>query len=323
MRLGCAVGCRACRRFALASDGARRTGLPGLLILVALAVGIFVWRSGNVTQGEATAPVVAPPTRAQSTTSAVDKSGVAIPLVTAARHELNFDSITSISQLQNEATTSDQPGQALEYLRVAATYCEYRALDARYKTHREKTGQMSPSELRSLAYQRAFGKRFCNVRFEDSGTLAEKFMSLDSDDDLLQALFLGSLDDAEAATAGVAVANQLIRESSAPDAIARSAQFLLLRGESLPQAQGIPAPPGMDNLQVRFDAQMLAISMLGCEMRGGCGPGGFHTALNCARRCGPTVSLNDVWRQSFSPQTLAYARALAAAIKADRAGARP
>lgn len=293
-----------------------------LLLLAALVVGIFLWRARAVTGAEANAPVVVTRSSAQSTVSAADQPRVVTPQASPLRHELSFDSITSISQLQHEATTSDQPGQALEYLRVAATYCEYRALDARYKTHREKTGQMSPRELRSLAYQRAFGKRFCNVRFEDSGTLAEKFMSLDSEDDMLQALFLGSLDDAEAASAGVAVAHQLIRESKAPDAIARSAQFLLLRGDYLPQAQGIPAPPGMDNLQARFDAQMLAISMLGCEMRGGCGPGGFHTALNCGRYCRPTVSLNDVWRKSTSPQTFAYARALVAALKADRASAR-
>lgn len=323
MQLGLGVECRVCRRFALGSDGAKRSVRLALIILAAVVLGIFVWRSRDVSNVEAKTAAVAAPIRAQSTASAVDGPGVATPLVIAARHELSFDSIATLSQLQHEAATSDQPGQALEYLRVAATYCEHRALDARYKTHREKTGQMSPGELRSLAYQRAFGKRFCNVKIEDSGTLGEKFLSLDPDDNMVQAHFLGSLDDAEAATAGVAVANQLIRESEAPDAIARSAQFLLIRGDSLPQAQGIPAPPGMDKLQARFDAQMLAISMLGCELRGGCGPGGFHTALNCGHRCGPTVSLNDVWRQSYSPQTLAYARALAAAIRADRASASP
>ena len=85
---------------------------------------------------------------AQSIVSAADQPRVVTPQVSPPRHELSFDSITSISQLQHEATTSDQPGQALEYLRVAATYCEYRALDARYKAHREKTGQMSHGQLR-------------------------------------------------------------------------------------------------------------------------------------------------------------------------------
>lgn len=325
MRLVSGVGCRVCRRSALASDGAKRSVRLALIILAAVVLGIFVWRSRDVSNVEAKTPAVAAPIRAHSTASAVDGSAADTPLVITGRHELNFDSIATLSQLQHEAATSDQPGQALEYLRVAATYCEHRALDVRYKTHREKTGQMSPGELQSLAYQRAFGKRFCDVKIEDSGTLADKFLSLDADDDMVQAHFLGSLDEAEAAAAGseAGVANQLIRESGAPDAIARSAQFLLIRGDSLPQAQGIPAPPGMDKLQARFDAQMLAISMLGCELRGGCGPGGFHTALNCGHRCGPTVSLNDVWRQSYSPQTLAYARALAAAIRADRTSASP
>lgn len=286
-----------------------------------LAVAVL-WRSEYANPFPAT-PGVAP-AKARASALAVTTTPNSPPrdaLVPAAAR-FNFDAVTRISQLQdNRRQASVPPGQALEYLRTAAEYCEFHALDARLKTQRELKGQLSPPEKQTVAYQRAFGAQFCDTPVENSGALADRFLTLDADDDMLRAHMLPSLEGVDAQTVGVPLANSLILESASPDAIARAARFLLLRNESLPLAGSVPVPASIRGEQARIQAQLLAISMLSCDIRGGCGAQGFYTALNCGQQCGPGVSLQDVWKQSNSPEAIAYARALVAAIQARRTAA--
>lgn len=259
-----------------------------------------------------------PPAGVESVASATVSPSPSGPGLT----KFTFDGITRASELQAAASTRiGQKGQALEYLRQAAQYCEGNALNQKFKTQRELKGQMSPDEKRSLDFQREFGKRFCDTPLAASGDLADQFPGLDPDDDMVRAHFLASLEGDEAEAAGVPVAASLIKSSKSPDAIERAAQFLLLRNQDLPQAKSVPIPASIRGDQARLQAQRLAVSMLTCEMRGGCGPNGFFTALNCGRHCQPGVSLLEVWKRTNSPETIEYAQALAAAIRADRATA--
>lgn len=291
----------------------------------ALLAVAFLWNHyaskspvGEAREGTHPIETKSPPPRGESVASATVSLSPSRPGST----KFTFDGISRASQLRGGAiATIGQKGQALEYLRQAAQYCEGNALHQKFRTHRELKGQMSPDEKSSLDFQRAFGKRFCDSPLPASGDLADQFLTLDPDDDMVRSHFLASLEGDEAAAAGVPIANSIIKASNSPDAIERAAQFLLLRNEDLPQAKKVPLPASIQGQQARLDAQRLAVSMLSCEMRGGCGASGFFTALNCGRHCQPGVSLLDVWKRTKSPETIEYAQALAAAIRADRAAA--
>ena len=232
---------------------------------------------------------------------------------------INFDAISKISQIQESAERSGtSPGQALEYLRTAAAYCETRGLYATHPTKRQLSGNVSPPERKAEAYHKAFAAKFCDTKTESFGDITGRLASLSSGDDVLQASYLINLEGDEVGAVGNPIASGLILKSESPDAISRAAEFLLdQQHEDLPQTRKLPFPASIQG-QSRRDVQMLAIKMLACEMRGGCGPDGFYSVLGCGSNCYPGVSMAEVWRNENSPEAIRYARSLASALHTDR-----
>ena len=209
-------------------------------------------------------------------------------------------------------------GQALDYMLQAAVFCENSAIHRKYKTERERAGRMPPAELAHLRHAREYSARFCDVPLPSSYELQAQLIALDVDDDVARAAALNALADSETASVGVPQAAELIRSASDPDALVRAQYFLSTREQWLPQAGRVALPASLADSQSRFDAELAAVRMITCEMRGGCGVNGFYTQYFCDRSCRPGDSLRDVWQRSLTPDQLAYARALAAAIRADR-----
>jgi hypothetical protein len=135
-------------------------------------------------------------------------------------------------------------------------------------------------------------------------------------DDTAIAMGLRSLEGDEEGAIGVPTASALIRESRSVSALRLASNFLVLSGRNLPQVDRVPFPPTLRDSTSRMDAQRMAVDMVACGIRGGCGARGLETMLWC-RPCGPSVTMEQVW-QRYPPAVVAYARVLAAEIAADR-----
>jgi hypothetical protein len=145
-------------------------------------------------------------------------------------------------------------------------------------------------------------------------------IALDTDprEDLVLAFGLRAGDPDHPDPADLPVAETLLLSPS-PWAMTRAGDYLLGLGRDLPQARGLPTPAFFDDPQARLDTQRVALQMVQCQVNGGCGPGGLLTRYYCGRGCFPGGTLAQAWDRAYGAAEIAYARALAARIEAERA----
>ena len=225
-----------------------------------------------------------------------------------------LDAVTNVAQLEGpEAKRLLSEGDRLEMLWMAQLLCNVAELDRKYG----RAQAMPPSRRRSTEFRMAFARSFCDPTLPHYTAYIERLAELDVRDDTAVAMGLHALEDDEKESVGVPTAARLVRESPSVSAMKRASDFLILSGRNLPQVERVPFPRGMDDPQSRLDAQRMAVDRVACAMRGGCGPRGLQTMAWCGP-CGPSVTLDQVWQQKYSPEVVAYSRLLAAAISADR-----
>lgn len=269
------------------------------IVLAWLAVG----GSKEAAQSSAD-PAVAPP-RSQAAVA----PEAAVPVLSTAT-PLHLDRITSLSQLGDMARAArpEDRAQALSELVFASMVCNNLAAQ-RFKSHRELTGQMGASEIASLEWARGFQSRFCAGSREVFDRAVQQLQDeQDLRQDVYQAMGLMLLEGEEIESVGVPTARKLLHSGQA-DAMDRAAQILLGSGHDLVDMQG-RLPTALDSAENRHDAQWLAVQIAACRMRGGCGPGGIHTAAWCGRHCAQGRGLIEAWRLTYPPQVLELAAAL-------------
>jgi hypothetical protein len=225
-----------------------------------------------------------------------------------------LDAVLRASQLESpEARRLLSEGDRLDMLLMAGMLCDAAEVHRKWG----KVKDMPAASRRSWEFRMAFAREFCDPAMPHYTEYGARLAELDVSDDTAIALGLGALEGAEVESVGVPTAAKLLRESASVSALKRASDFLLLSGRDLPQAGRVPLPASLRDPQSRMDAQRLAVDMVACGIRGGCGPRGLQTMAWCDR-CGPSVTLEQVWQRRYPPEMVAYARALAAQIAADR-----
>jgi hypothetical protein len=202
----------------------------------------------------------------------------------------------------------------VEALLMAALICEVDT-GRRPLSRLEQSQGPSGSRQRSRQFLRNFHDRFCGgyVTGEANALLA----TLPSGHELLDVQALASLDEAEAATVGEREASRLLENTRSTHVFRQAGQYLLATGNSLPQARRLRPPETLRD-QALINAQVLAIDMAGCRIRGGCGVDGLYTMVHCGPdSCAPGRSLEQVWRERFLPVDFEYAHRLSLLIEAD------
>jgi len=201
--------------------------------------------------------------------------------------------------------------------------CDSSRLALRYKSQKERLGQLSPREQASVAFTRQFGRKFCDVGTEAYADMMQKvILESDLSEDFVLALGLQLDDDDDENDEAPNLANQAIARqlllSPSPWAMTRAGDYLVGNGADLPQASGLPRPHFFDVLQARVDAQRMALHMVHCRMTGGCGAGGLLTHYYCSGGCAPGRTLEQTWSDHYSRAQIDYARTLAERLWRER-----
>ena len=287
-----------------------------ILVLAVLLVTTVFLRAGP---GQ---PTVVPATDTNKATRAArappPTAGQALPprsiAGNAAAFQPRLDTIKSLSEL-NVLSLRDarHRGQALAELYEAVSYCETAVFQMNHPSISDRKRMQAPEGKQRFEFFLGFAKRFCDAPALTTDEIAGRLIDLGPEDLVVQGLGLSSLDEAEAATVGVAIAERLGSQSHTPAALERASEFLLAHGKTLPAASSVPAPAPLRNPEDLVRAQRLAVQMVSCRVRGGCEAGGMNTALWCTD-CIQGDSLEQHWRRQYSPLMIDYARAIAGAI---------
>lgn len=295
-----------------------------VVFVAALGAAAYLWtRPGPVTDSERISrePTIRGVGSASSATNGLEQVEPIASRKSGSSRSL--EAVTKLSQMAEHARSGQREnGQALVNLSVGLAFCQGIAINKDGPGRTDIESRMSPVQLANLEYLRKFAVRFCDDPPVDPDEISRQFLALDDDDEVLQARMLVSLQGDEAVTIGIPMAERLFLQAKSADAMERSAAFLLASTGELPLAKGVPIPASIGDRASRNKAQQLAIRMLACDMQGGCGSGGFQTALYCGSTCRAGISLEQVWAKTYSPEAIAYARALEKVIKDSRT-ARP
>lgn len=218
----------------------------------------------------------------------------------------------SVSALaKRAASSSEDRAQALSELYDAVIFCDAEAVFTR--DPKGAGPSATEQQKRRFVQRQQFFRRFCDTTAQSAASVLDQLMELGPEDPVMQASTLFEMDEKTAASIGVPVAERLANQSAAPAALEKAFWFLSTRGLDLPAARSIRPPASVSGREAKVEAQRLAVMMVGCQVRGGCGPGGFVTQKWCAE-CMGTQSLEQSWQRQYSPDTLEYARQLANAI---------
>lgn len=262
--------------------------------------------------GELGAPVRAGSATAATETASARKQAGGEPARRGGEH-FSLDAVTHVSQLEGpEARRLLTEGDRLSMLFAAQLACDAIEIDRKFG----RVNALPPTQRRSAEFRIAFADDFCDPTLPHYTEYSRRLAELDVHDETAIAMGLQSLEAEEAEAIGVPTAAALIRESQSVSALRLASNFLVLSGRNLPQVQRLPFPASMRDSESRMDAQRMAVDMVACGIRGGCGARGIETMAWC-RPCGPSVTMEQVY-QRYPPTVVAYARELAAEIAADR-----
>ena len=221
--------------------------------------------------------------------------------------------VRTLSELAKRARAASRfRGQALVELQRALAFCETWAVQSRWWSTTERQQMQTPEGRRRVEYRRHAMGRFCDDPSLTSQAITERLAALDAEDPVAQSLVL-DFDQESVNPMDLAIAERLGRQWASPAALERASWYLAAQGKMLPAAANVSAPASIRSLEDRLDAQHLAVLMVGCRVRGGCGPGEFNTLVWCPG-CAPSESLEQGWRRKYTLEWLAYANAIANAI---------
>lgn len=285
----------------LANRGPMNTELVkiGVCVAAILAVGLIAWSSGEQMHFLGRTPEATAASQTSLSMAASKDIEPDRPTAVGETNEKIMDAATSFGALRNlvEAHVRDE-GARIEYLRQAAILCEGFIAN----------NQRATSGSRSASLYSDYVDRFCSDFTGSSDAYLQALYSAPSDSDVTQALALNSLAVDESGKAlATARAMELVANSEEPLAVQAVARFL--GGESVRMFGDNFAESGADYGEIQ-KAQLLAASMLSCDLGGGCGSEGYYTMIECAaaNACQPNITLDQVWRQTHSPKSYALAR---------------
>jgi hypothetical protein len=262
-------------------------------------------------------PVEPPATKAAKTAlaaNAVKNEAAKGTAASTGSAQINFDKISNASSVESAARKAGlSRAETLEYLQMVAAFCE----NVDFVNRGPNPARPIPADVRRAnEYNRQFAKRFCDRPDLSSDSISAEMLKMDASGDTLQSQFLEAVPEKDAQSVGVPTADRLFLGAKSPSAMTAAAFYLIDHG-GLPQLKRLPVPASVDPTS----AQVLALDMIGCKARGGCGPDGFFTAWRCGTACRPGIALGDVWKDQYSPEAIRYAQTLSTAIEADRAAA--
>lgn len=222
------------RRISLVSVKVRLATVLGTAALLGAAA--YFWHE-TVSNPSEVSPKAVPTvnSRANHGTDAPlgDTTATALPM--HGRRLQGLEGVTRLSQLVQQAR--DEParrGQALIDLSTALAFCQGVAFNRQHPSRAEIAGSSSPAQKASLAFTRQYAKSFCDDTGVDPIEISRQFMSLDDTDEVLQARHLITLEGEEAESIGTPLAERLLLEATAPDAMEQAAIFLLDKTGELP-----------------------------------------------------------------------------------------
>lgn len=265
-----------------------------------------------VTEMATTAPA-APPL----VTSAVGSS--AVPGKLPDRQPLS--SVRNLTDLERMfATSIALRGQNYSELQGAIAYCG--SLKGQLQHPSAATQEYWKTEKGKRVFEAAsrFSRSFCTLTQQSSDQLlADAVQNLPTEDLVVQAsvLTVGERGDVE-----MAIANRLASQAQSPAALEMASEYMLSIGEEIPAMRQVRRPASLVSAESRSEAQRLAVRMVTCEVRGGCGQGGLYHALWCSK-CDPWVSLEQTWQRQHSPEAIQFARDVAKRIMSQDAPAQP
>jgi hypothetical protein len=228
-----------------------------------------------------------------------------------------LESTTKLSELSNFAMRDpDQRGQSLSELHEAMIYCQ----SASYSTQNPSQGlreklKADDKARRRFEWHSKFVQTYCDEAGISEDQLYHALLNeLPADDPMAQTTVLSG-DPTKPDPLVMEHAKRLASQSKSPLALERAAQYLLERGEEIPAMRSVVPPVSIRSKEDRAKGQELAIRMVTCDVRGGCGPNGLNTLLWC-NSCDPGLTMEQHWQQQYSPDTIAFARSVAAKIMA-------
>lgn len=183
---------------------------------------------------------------------------------------------------------------------------------------RKSKGNASPSAETSLVAFKAYRQRFCvGLDGESVGRTLSELSAADPSGDYIVSTTLADDADKERASA---MARTMIETSSSPDAINNAALYLAGAGEESWDF-GKEAVQGTYLSSQLPQIQTMAANMVACDLSGGCGPDGMYSWAACSNyeNCHPGVSMDEIWRQTNSPDAMDAAAKVADMLRRKRA----
>jgi len=226
-----------------------------------------------------------------------------------------LDKTSKLSELTALAMrTSDQRGQAIAELQQALIYCRSMAYSLNNPSHRQREALSSAQDRKRSEWRASFVRQFC----DEPGVSPDQLYSaalneLPPDDPFVQTTLLAG-EPSKPDPLVMEHARRLASQSTSPAALEQAATYLRERGEEIPAMKALVPPGSLQSADGRAKAQDLAILMVTCDSRGGCGPNGINTFLLC-NNCDPGLTMEQHWKREYSPDTMAFARAIAARIE--------
>jgi hypothetical protein len=268
-------------------------------------------------------PSPAPPTGVTPDASIlVTDSGSAPPSVmplpsasTRVASKVPLDRVTKLAEFGKLALrNSDERGQALMELQYAMYYCNTMLSAIHHLPRRVQEMQRTPAGKAAWEQQVRQVHAFCDEPspMSPDQMQAATMNELSTDDLVSQSTVL---DPASKDPVVIALAQRLANQVKSPIALEQASEVLIERGEMLPVMGSIQPPKSVSSSEARAEAQRLAVQMVACDVRGGCGPSGIYTFMWCTW-CKTGMSLDQGWQQKYSPDTVSYARAVASKLLA-------
>jgi hypothetical protein len=173
----------------------------------------------------------------------------------------------------------------------------------------------TPQMRSSIAVKANFVRAFCDAPGERWSF--EEALNSDPGSDVAMASRLLALPSEKRADSSQQ-ALDILNMSSNPDAIVEAARFLA-GGENVHWDLGAREVP----LGLRDELpgmQILAARMVACDLSGGCGPNGVYVWMECMRYslCRPGLSMDELWRETYSPIEYRLAMGLANQLRGNR-----
>jgi hypothetical protein len=292
-----------------------RRVLAGVAVVAVLAAIVFAWipRSdlpslrANAGGAESGASAASPAAPSASRGATASRAG--------GRKEPAFEPVSRLSQLAQAARrSSDNRGQAIYELQWASMYCENSNLFLDHPSSGYRKQLQTPGGRRRHEQRTRSVRAFCDeAGINQDQALNALLNELPADDPYLQA---SMLDSETRDPVDVAIAMRLANQVGSPAALDRASEFLIERGETLPVMKSWPWPRTAQGADLRAAIQRLAVKMVTCQVRGGCGPEGLYTRLWCSG-CNPGTTLEQSWQQTYPPPAIRLARAIAARLIAN------